>query len=360
MYLLQRSVIVFLSQVPMGATGFGDAIVLYVILSFFGSTADAADTSELNEIIFLLTVGGIGSLGVQTWMLWRQINWSLALWLLIPTVTSCMAGLSLLEHLEDYALTLKHLLGFIFLGAALYKVRSEVNLILIANEEAKNAESVLEGPLDTNTNTFWTFMAAISSGALAGIYGTPSPPLMVWISSYNVPKDEWRAVNAIVWLIVNIFRLFHIALLQSEYKHKDVVQVGSFLCAIGVFGAVVGAELSKWIGEYSFRIFIIVLLIFGANAMLFSGRPAVEPLFGVVATFLTVVFYSFYKIVLDKLPDYPQAHKSGAEQFFVSAAGFLGVRNLQSTADSRFVNVKYSAVQTIDVDEDDPDQVASI
>jgi uncharacterized membrane protein YfcA len=374
MFLLERSVIVFLCNLPMGATGFGDAIVLYVILSFVGSTAAAADTSELNEIIFLLSVGGIGSLGLQAWMLWDKINWELAVWLVVPTVIFCMIGLSILEHLENYALDLKHFLGLIFLAAAMYKVRSEVHLVVSMAEDANNDvvsnKPSLQGPLENSTNIFWTVVAAISSGILAGIYGTPSPPLMVWVSSFRVPKDEWRAVNAIVWLIVNLFRLFHIVVIQSEYKPKDIVEVGSVLCIVGALGSAVGAESSKWIGEYAFRIFIIVLLIFGANTMLFAGEHFAKPLFGIVTTFLVVMFYSFYTIVLDKLPDYPAAHRSRTEQLVISAAEMF--RGFFSTAapgrsmkkNNEFGSVKYSAVTTRDADDEDgevsPEAVAHI
>lgn len=358
MFLLERCIIVFLCNLPMGATGFGDAIVLYVILSFVGSTARAADTSELNEIIFLLTVGGIGSLGIQTWMLWDKINWELSLWLVVPTVTCCMIGMTMLEHLEDYALDLKHFLGLIFLSAALFKVRAEVNLIVDNAEESSSGRpphevATLKGPLETTETTFWTIMAAASSGALAGVYGTPSPPLMVWISSYNVPKDEWRAVNAVVWTIVNLFRLFHIVVLQSEYEYRDIAEVGSVLLLVGAVGAMVGAEASKWIGEYAFRIFIIVLLIFGANTMIFAGKPMSEPLVGIVTTFLGVLFYSFYMIVISRMPEYPASHTSSTALLIHSAAEFFGLGGAMKRRRSNdFRSVKYTAVTTKDDSED--------
>lgn len=353
MYLLKRSAVVFLCNLPMGATGFGDAIVLYVMLSFFGSTAEAG-TSELSEIIYLLTVGGIGSLGIQTWMLWRQINWDLAVWLAVPSVVCCMVAMSLLEHLAEYALDLKHLLGVIFLFSAMFKVRTEVNLTISnADEEhsgvvARNVQ--LKRPLANSETTFWTVVAACASGALAGLYGAHSPPLMIWVSSFRVPKDEWRAVNAIVWLIVNFFRLFHIVVFQSQYEPKHILEVGSVLAFVGAAGAVVGAESSKWIGEYAFRIFLIVLLIFGANTMLFAGASPWEPFIGILTTFMGIFFYSFYMIFIDRVPSYPSAHRSTLERVMLSAAGLFSTGVSKGKISGDFGSVRYQPVSTSDLD----------
>lgn len=354
MFLLERSIIVFLCNVPMGATGFGDAIVLYVILSTFGSTAAAANTTELNEVIFLLTVGGIGSLGVQTWQLWNKIDWNLALWMGVPTIIFCMIGLSILEHLEAYILDLKHFLGFLFLATALFKVNGEVSAIISHAEEARTgitAEvSELKRPLENMQTCLWTALASAAAGLLAGVYGTPGPPLMVWVSSYRVPKDEWRAVNSVIWTVGNMFRLFHIVYFQSVYKPSVIVDVGWVLMFVGAVGALVGAEASKWIGEYAFRLFIIILLIFGANTMMFAGKPVWEPMLGVVITFVCVFFFGVYRIIIDRIPNYPSAHRSGVENFAASVGMFFGLSN-KAAENDHFGAVKYTAVTTEDEDD---------
>ena len=173
---------------------------------------------------------------------------------------------------------------------------------------------------------------------------------MVWVSSYRVPKDEWRAVNAVVWTVVNFFRLFHIVVLQSEYSPSHVIESGSVLMCVGAVGAVVGAEASKCIGEYAFRIFIIVLLIFGANTMMFAGSSAWEPILGVVITFMGVFFYSSYMVFINCMPDYPSAHRSSFELTAVSIGQMFGAVPTSSKSDN-FGSVKYKAVTTDD-DED--------
>lgn len=39
---------------------------------------------------------------------------------------------------------------------------------------------------------------------------------MVFVSLFEVGKDEWRASNAIVWLVDNVFRFFYIWRIQGQ------------------------------------------------------------------------------------------------------------------------------------------------
>lgn len=39
---------------------------------------------------------------------------------------------------------------------------------------------------------------------------------MVFVSTFEVNKEEWRASNAIIWFIDDLFRLFYIATIQQQ------------------------------------------------------------------------------------------------------------------------------------------------
>ena len=47
---------------------------------------------------------------------------------------------------------------------------------------------------------------------------TGGPPLMVFVSLFEVDKDEWRASNAVIWLVDNVFRFLYIYLVQGQVR----------------------------------------------------------------------------------------------------------------------------------------------
>jgi uncharacterized membrane protein YfcA len=276
----------------MGATGFGDAILLYVLLALFGSSAPEG-SSDLREALLLITLGGLGSMGVQACILWNKVNWKLTFWLSVPVVIFTMVGMSSLQYLSAFVLILKRCLGLLFLTVAFYKTRLEINA-KIGKESV--GPRIVRDPLGSGEDQLATLLAGSASGFLAGLYGTGGPPLMVWVATYKVPKDEWRASNAVVWLICNVFRLFHLIFFQDLHETDAFGLLVVILAISGVLGAYAGAKISESMGDYLFRVSIIVLLIFGANIMIFAKRPYLEPLIGILVTFSTVFVYYSYRL----------------------------------------------------------------
>lgn len=41
---------------------------------------------------------------------------------------------------------------------------------------------------------------------------------MVFVSLFEVDKDEWRASNAVIWLVDNVFRFLYIYLVQGQVR----------------------------------------------------------------------------------------------------------------------------------------------
>lgn len=58
----------------------------------------------------------------------------------------------------------------------------------------------------------------LASGVLAGLFGTGGPPLMVLVAVTEVGKDEWRASNAVIWLVDNVFRFAYLYAVQGQVR----------------------------------------------------------------------------------------------------------------------------------------------
>lgn len=41
---------------------------------------------------------------------------------------------------------------------------------------------------------------------------------MVFVASFEVDKDEWRASNAIIWFVDDVFRLLYIYFVQQQVR----------------------------------------------------------------------------------------------------------------------------------------------
>jgi len=58
----------------------------------------------------------------------------------------------------------------------------------------------------------------LASGVLAGLFGTGGPPLMVLVAVTEMGKDEWRASNAVIWLVDNVFRFAYLYAVQGQVR----------------------------------------------------------------------------------------------------------------------------------------------
>jgi uncharacterized membrane protein YfcA len=58
----------------------------------------------------------------------------------------------------------------------------------------------------------------LASGVLAGLFGTGGAPLMVLVAVTGVGKDEWRASNAVIWLVDNVFRFGYLYAVQGQVR----------------------------------------------------------------------------------------------------------------------------------------------
>lgn len=113
-----------------------------------------------------------------------------------------------------HSLWMKRILGLIFLSVGCYQIHGEV---LRAKGLARPARvgRLVVSPDDKELR-YWGTVLGTASGFLAGLFGTGGPPLMIFVALYEMEKDEWRASNAVIWFVDNVFRFFYLYCVQGR------------------------------------------------------------------------------------------------------------------------------------------------
>lgn len=111
------------------------------------------------------------------------------------------------------------MLGLVFLSVGAYQIPAEVLRAkgLSGGHDGKQGQVLVEGEERAGLRRLGRVLG-LASGFLAGLFGTGGPPLMILVAATGVEKDEWRASNAVIWLVDNVFRLLYLQAVQRQVR----------------------------------------------------------------------------------------------------------------------------------------------
>ena len=128
-------------------------------------------------------------------------------------------GLGLVALYHIHSLWLKRVLGLIFLSVGCYQIQGEVlrakGLTVGGGSGGGRGQLVVKGSDKEGLRQMGRVLG-LASGVLAGLFGTGGAPLMVLVTVTDVGKDEWRASNAVIWLVDNVFRFAYLYAVQRQ------------------------------------------------------------------------------------------------------------------------------------------------
>jgi uncharacterized membrane protein YfcA len=141
-----------------------------------------------------------------------------------------------------------------------------------SSSSAPSSPTLVARPEIWNTLTIWG--VGLSSGLLGGLFGTPGPPLMIYVTRSSMKKDEVRGTIAVSNVFLTTERLIMMTLLPNS--SIDLFTSSSLYAFLGILlsslaGRVIGDLLSRYVDETLFRRIIIALLCFGSANMMTSG-----------------------------------------------------------------------------------------
>ena len=228
LYLLYAIVIVASGACVQGIIGFGSGLLAMSLLPLFW---------DIPHAVGILSPLGVALTVLLAYRLREHISWRDIKWLLIPMPFGVMAGIWILTHWPNDAM--KALLGVLLIAYVIYSLK------------APAPQSSEPRPILGSTAGFF-------SGICSGALGTGGPPILVYASTVNWPRDKFRAnlqgffvTTAILTLIGQV----NAGLVTEEPLPKPAALVPGL-----IVGALLGNKLASRIPQELFRKIVLGLL----------------------------------------------------------------------------------------------------
>lgn len=336
-----------LSTILYILSSFGNAIFLQLGWQICATCNMIICSGQVSEAVFYISISSLISSPLQVYSMWKSINWPIAINLTISQLCGGFIGISLLFIVTSVWMVrcLGILFGFVAIQYILKEcveiVKKRIKAIsppppVSADLEEKHVcndipedqkDNVTVSPFSTITSSqeskglstssvptdvipqqqssrsnsrltlrsgLLVWAVGLSAGLLGGLFGTPGPPLMIYVTRSSMTKDEVRGTIAVSYVFLTIERLLMISLLPNSTVH--VFSTSSLYAVIGIFcssitGRYIGNFLSKYVDEVLFRRIIMGILSFGSITMMTSG---IDLIYRLVAY---VVIMSFYGLI---------------------------------------------------------------
>lgn len=169
--------VLLLAYFVRGISGFGSGLIAVPLLAL---------RFPLPEVVPFMLIADFGASGLVGGLNFRQVDWLEIRRLLPATLAGVVLGTHLLVSLPAaYLLTL---LGVFVMAFA---VRS----LLLRNRGF------------TRTSAHWAYPAALSGGAVSGLFGTGGPPYVIYLSHRIADKGGLRATLSALFFLEGLLRI---------------------------------------------------------------------------------------------------------------------------------------------------------
>jgi hypothetical protein len=232
-------VVVFFAAFIQSLSGFGFAITIMPLLTIVAGLQTAAPTVALAA----LTVYTINLIRYR-----RAINFREVLRLGIAAAFGVPLGIWVLTNVDETVV--KQIMGLILIAYALYALIRPTSSWVPSNR--------------------WVYPAGFLSGCLAGAYNAPGPPVIVYGSLRQWPRDEFRAVLQALFFVNGA--LVVTSHLIAGWVTTQVLT--SFLWALPALalGILAGSRVDRRVDRSHFRkIVIAMILILGVVLVIGVG-----------------------------------------------------------------------------------------
>ncbi|MFN2167983.1 MAG: sulfite exporter TauE/SafE family protein [Anaerolineae bacterium] len=213
-------VIVFAAAFAQSLTGFGFALVVMPLLTIVLGIRTAAP---------LVAVAALTVYTVNLARYRRAINISEVLRLGLASAAGVPVGIWLLSAVDEEVVM--RILGAILLAYAAY--------------------SLLQPKAQRVLSRGWVFPAGFFAGCLGGAYNTPGPPVIVYGSMRQWPRDEFRAVLQALFFLNGVLVVASHAV--AQHLTKSVLLYYLYAVPALAMGILLGSVVDRRIDQDLFR-----------------------------------------------------------------------------------------------------------
>ncbi|MCA9959330.1 MAG: sulfite exporter TauE/SafE family protein [Chloroflexota bacterium] len=154
-------------------------------------------------------------------------------------------GMALVTHLPET--TIRFALGLLLVGYALY--------------------ALFLPPVTAVPSPHWRYLAGFLAGCLGGAYNVPGPPVIIYGSASQWPKDQFRAV------LQSLFFLQGLLVVGGHIlaRHVTSITLTTYLYAIPALlgGIFLGARLDGKVNKPRFRVLVTIMILCLGISLLF-------------------------------------------------------------------------------------------
>ena len=237
LHILLAAVIVGAGAFVQGTIGFGSGLLAMSLIPLFWDIAYA---------VGVLSPLGVALTTLLAYRLREHIHFSDIKWLLIPMPIGVVVGVWILSHWPNDAI--KAFLGFLLVGYVVYSTRGPA-------------------PSGGEPNPLYGGVAGLFSGVCSTTLGAGGPPILIYASTVNWPRDRFRGNLQGFFLVTATLSL--IAQVQAGFVTTETITKTPFLVPGLILGALLGNKMASRISQEVFR--KIVLVVLGLMRVLYLG-----------------------------------------------------------------------------------------
>jgi uncharacterized membrane protein YfcA len=228
--------IVFFAALVQTISGFGFALVVMPLATILVGLQTAAPLVALTG----LTVCTVNFIRYR-----QAVNVSEVLRLAVASALGIPFGLWVLTTMDES--TIKSVLGLILIAYALYVV--------------------VQPAMPSTLPQWWVYPTGFVAGCLSGAYNTPGPPVIMYGSLRQWPKQEFRAVLQMYFAINATLVVSSHAL--ARRLTAQVLSLYPYAALALLLGVVAGSRLDTRVDRNRFRsIVTVMILILGVSLLL--------------------------------------------------------------------------------------------
>lgn len=242
MTLILIAAVVFLAAFLQTLSGFGFALMVMPLITIAIGLRTAAP---------LVALTGLTLYAVNLARYWQAVNVREVLHLGTASALGIPVGIWALVHVDEHLV--KALLGLVLIAYAVYGLARPAMPHLSFGR--------------------WVYPAGFAAGCLGGAYNTPGPPVIVYGSLRQWPKEEFRAV-------LQAFFLFNATLVVTSHylaHHLTPAVLTSYLYAVPmlVLGVWAGSRVDRRVDRERFRAIVTAMVLILGISLVFGSHNTI-------------------------------------------------------------------------------------
>ena len=136
---------------------------------------------------------------------------------------------------------------------------------------AYGAYALLRPAMSRRLPVRWAYPAGFLAGCLGGAYNTPGPPVVVYGSLRQWPKEEYRAILQTLFFINGV--LIVSSHLAAGHMSPPIWALYAWAAPALLLGLWTGARLDRYVDQKRFRTLVTAMILaLGASLLLGLGR----------------------------------------------------------------------------------------